>query len=52
MPKTDLDGLPVNDVDESEEVTVEVSADDIQVGGTKNLNSTRLRLLAPKTRRG
>ena len=36
MPKTELDGLPVIDADESEQITVAVSADDIQAGDTKN----------------
>ena len=36
MPKIELDGLPVIDADESEEITVAVSADDIQAGNTKN----------------
>jgi len=36
MPKIELDGLPVIDADESEEITVAVSADDIQAGNPKN----------------
>jgi len=36
MPKVELDGLPVIDADESEEITVAVSADDMQAGETKN----------------
>jgi hypothetical protein len=36
MPKTELDGLPVMDANESEEITVAVSADDLQAGDEKN----------------
>jgi hypothetical protein len=36
MPKIELDGLPVIDADESEQITVAVSADDIQAGNPKN----------------
>jgi len=36
MPKVELDGLPVIDADESEEITVAVSADDMQTGNPKN----------------
>jgi len=36
MPKIELDGLPVIDADESEEITVAVSADDMQAGDEKN----------------
>ena len=36
MPKTELDGLPVIDADESEQITVAVSADDMQAGNPKN----------------
>jgi len=36
MPKAELDGLPVIDADESEEITVAVSADDMQAGDAKN----------------
>jgi hypothetical protein len=32
MPKTELDGLPVIETDESEEITVAVKPDDIQEG--------------------
>jgi len=35
MPKIELDGLPVIDADESEEITVAVSADDMQAGDPK-----------------
>jgi hypothetical protein len=41
MPKTELDGLPVIDADESEEITVAVSADDMQAGDQKNPNAIR-----------
>ena len=36
MPKIKIDGLPVMDVAESEEITVAVSADDLQAGDTNN----------------
>ena len=36
MPKIELDGLPVIDAAESEEITVAVSADDMQAGDEKN----------------
>jgi len=36
MPKIELDGLPIIDVPESEEITVAVSADDMQAGDLKN----------------
>jgi hypothetical protein len=36
MPKIELDGLPVIDAAESEEIAVAVSADDLQAGDTKN----------------
>ena len=36
MPKIELDGLPVIDADESEQITVAVSADDMQAGDIKN----------------
>jgi hypothetical protein len=36
MPKIELDGLPVIDAPESEEITVAASADDMQAGDTKN----------------
>ena len=36
MPKIELDGLPVIDADESEQITVAVSADDMQAGNPKN----------------
>jgi hypothetical protein len=35
MPKTELDGLPVIDAAESEEITVAVSADDLETGDPK-----------------
>jgi hypothetical protein len=35
MPKIELDGLPVIDAAESEEITVAVSADDMQTGDPK-----------------
>ena len=41
MPKDELNGLPVIDVDESEQITVAVSADDLQTGDPKNPNTTR-----------
>jgi len=37
MSKIELDGLPVIDADESEEITVAVSADDVQAGGRNSL---------------
>jgi hypothetical protein len=36
MPKIELDGLPVIDAAESEEITVAVSVDDLQAGDMKN----------------
>ena len=36
MPKDELEGLPVIDVDESEQITVAVNADDLQTGDPKN----------------
>ena len=36
MPKIELDGLPVIEADESETITVAVSADDLQAGDMKN----------------
>jgi len=36
MPKVEVDGLPVIDADESEQITVAVSADDMQAGDTGN----------------
>ena len=36
MPKIELDGLPVIDAAKSEEITVAVSADDLQAGDMKN----------------
>ena len=36
MPKTELDGLPVIDVTESETITVAVSSDDLKAGDMKN----------------
>ena len=36
MPKIELDGLPVIDAAESEEITVAVSADDLEAGDAKN----------------
>jgi hypothetical protein len=36
MPKTELDGLPVIDTDESEEITVAVKAEDIEEGNESN----------------
>jgi len=36
MPKIELDGLPVIDADESDQITVAVSPDDIQAGDLKN----------------
>jgi len=36
MPKIELDGLPVIDAAESEEITVAVSDDDLEAGDTKN----------------
>ena len=36
MPKTELDGLPVIDTDESEEITVAVNPQDIQEGNEAN----------------
>ena len=36
MPKVELDGLPVIDAAESEEITVAVSADDLEAGDAKN----------------
>jgi len=32
MPKTELDGLPVIETDESEEITIAVKPDDIEEG--------------------
>ena len=36
MPKTELDGLPVMDADESEEIAVAVNANDLEAGYEKN----------------
>jgi hypothetical protein len=36
MPKTELDGLPVINTDESEEITVAVKAEDIEEGDESN----------------
>ncbi len=36
MPKNELDGLPVIDAAETDEITVAVRADDIQAGDPKN----------------
>jgi hypothetical protein len=36
MPKTELDGLPVMDTDESEEITVAVKAEDLEEGNEAN----------------
>ena len=36
MPKIELDGRPVIDADESEQITVGVRADDMQAGDTRN----------------
>jgi len=36
MSKIELDGLPVIDADENEEITVAVKAEDIQAGDKKN----------------
>jgi len=36
MPKTELDGLPVIDADESEQITVAVNTDDLEAGDEKN----------------
>ena len=36
MPKVEQDGLPVIDATESEEITVAVSADDLEAGDTKD----------------
>ena len=36
MPKTELDGLPVIETDESEEITVAVKAGDIEEGDESN----------------
>jgi hypothetical protein len=40
MPKTELDGLPVIETDESEEITVAVKAEDIEATSPIR-NSTR-----------
>ena len=36
MPKVELDGLPVVDAPDSEEITIVVSPDDLQAGDMKN----------------
>jgi len=36
MPQIELDGLPVIDAPESDEITVAVSADDMEAGDAKN----------------
>jgi hypothetical protein len=36
MPKNELEGLPVIEADETEEITVAVRADDMQAGDPKN----------------
>jgi hypothetical protein len=36
MPKIEVDGLPVIDAPESEEITIAVSKDDMEAGDTNN----------------
>jgi hypothetical protein len=36
MPKIELDGLPVIDAPDSEEITIAVGADDMEAGDMKN----------------
>jgi hypothetical protein len=36
MPKVELDGLPVVDAPDNEEITIAVSPDDLQAGDMKN----------------
>ena len=50
MSKIELDGLPVIDAAESEEITVAVSADDLEAGDTKH--PERSDCLAASERRG
>ena len=50
MPKIELDGLPVIDAAESEEITVAVGADDLQAGDVKK-PELRSDCVAPSARR-
>ena len=53
MPKTELDGLPVIDADESNQFSVAVSADDMQAGDPKNPERHPIaNCLAASARRG
>jgi hypothetical protein len=44
MPKTKLDGLPVIETDESEEITIAIKADDLRKGDVNEAIATALRL--------
>jgi hypothetical protein len=43
MPKTELDGLPVIETDESEEITVAIKGDGLREPDIKNAIATALR---------
>ena len=44
MPKTELDGLPVIETDESEEITIAIKADDLRKADVNEAIATALRL--------
>lgn len=44
MPKTELDGLPVIETDESEEITIAIKADDLRKADLNEAIATALRL--------
>jgi hypothetical protein len=46
IPKIELDGLPVIDAPDGEEIKVAVSADDVQVGNEKTRSAARWRLFS------
>ena len=50
MPKIELDGLPVIDAPDSEEITVEVSADDVQAGNERNPERPSVAIALRRTR--
>jgi hypothetical protein len=44
MPKTELDGLPVIETDESEEITIAIKADNLRKADVNEAIATALRL--------
>jgi hypothetical protein len=44
MPKTELNGLPVIETDESEEITIAIKADDLRKADVNEAIATALRL--------